>query len=152
MTLQKDSNYQQKEIRESQQIPLWAEKLTVNRRQRKVGEVVVRKQVETRMIQVPIKEEKLIIERIGENPEQLAEVVIGTSQINGVPLDKFSQTDTLHITKSHYLSIEMAQNFLKALALLPSAANSTIRLEIISDSSEEQIKHQQICDRFTAPN
>jgi hypothetical protein len=152
MTLQKDSNYQQKEIRESQQIPLWAEKLTVNRRQRKVGEVVVRKQVETRMIQVPIKEEKLIIERIGENPEQLAEVVIGTSQINGVPSDKFSQTDTLHITKSHYLSIEMAQNFLKALALLPSAANSTIRLEIISDSSEEQIKHQQICDRFTAPN
>jgi hypothetical protein len=147
--LQKDSSDRQKEIREFQQIPLWSEKLTVNRRQRKVGEVIVRKQVETRMIQVPIKEEKLIIERIGENPEQIAEVVINTSQVNGFGSNQFPREDTLHLTKSHYLSVEMAQNFLKAIALLPSAAKTTIRLEITSDSSEEQIEHQQICDRYS---
>jgi hypothetical protein len=147
--LQKDSSDRQKEIRDSQQIPLWSEKLTVNRRQRKVGEVIVRKQVETRMIQVPIQEEKIIIERIGENPEQLAEVVINTSLVNGVPSNNFARENTLHLTKSHYLSVEMAQNFLKAIALLPSAANTTIRLEIMSNSSEEQIEHQQICDRYS---
>jgi stress response protein YsnF len=147
--LQKDNSDRRKEIRESQQIPLWSEKLTVNCRQRKVGEVIVRKQVETRMIQVPIKEEKLIIERIGENPEQLAEVVINTNQVNGVQLNRLAQENTLHLTKSHYLSVEMAQNLLKAIALLPSAAKTTVRLEVISDSSEKQIEHQQICDRYS---
>lgn len=149
MQLPENNNNRPKEIRESQQISLWSEKLIVNRRQKKVGEVVVRKQVETRMIQVPVREEKLIIERIGEHPEQLAEVVIGTSKINGIELDKFAQTNTLHITKSCYLSLETAQQLLNAIANLSSATNAKIRLEIVSNSSEEQIEQQNVCDRFS---
>lgn len=148
MTLQENNNYLSQEIKESQTISLLAEKLVVNRRQRKVGEVIIRKHFETRMIQVPIKEEKLIIERIGEHPQQLAEVVIGTSQINGIELNQLAHTNTLHITKSNYLSVETAQKLLDALAHLSSAANATIRLEIISNNSEEQIEHQSICDRY----
>lgn len=68
---------------ESYQISLLEEKLQVAHRKQKVGEVVIRKQVETRMINIPIRREKLIVERIGENPEQLTEVVVAEETVNG---------------------------------------------------------------------
>lgn len=139
---------QSPEIRESWQIPLWEEKLKVNRRQRKVGEVIVRKQVETRMVQVPVRQEKLIVERIGEQPEQLAEVVLSNGQVNGFEFGQLNQGDTFHLTKSQFLTVETAQKLLEAVANLSSASNAKIRLEIVTNDSQQQIEHQHICDRY----
>jgi stress response protein YsnF len=52
------------EVREEQIIRLLAERLVVNQNKRKVGDVTIRKEVETRMIQVPVRREKLIVEQI----------------------------------------------------------------------------------------
>lgn len=135
-------------IKESVQISLLEEKLTVNRHKRKVGEVVVRKKIETRMIQVPIRQEKLIVERIGEGSEQIAEVVIGETKINGFEAVDLVEDD-LHITQSNYLDLKTARQLLQAIAGLSSATNAKIRLEIVNNSSQEQIESQSICDRYT---
>lgn len=135
-------------IKESVQISLFEEKLKVNRRKRKVGEVVVRKKIETRMIQVPIRTEKLIVERVGEGSGQIAEVVIGESKINGFEPIELTEDDTLHITRSHFLTVETARQLLQAISGLSSANNAKIRLEIVTNSNQEQIELQNLCDRY----
>jgi stress response protein YsnF len=65
----KPSVVQQEEV-----IPLHEERLIVDQKKQKVGEVVVRKEIETEIIQVPVQREKLIVEQVGEEPQQLAEI------------------------------------------------------------------------------
>lgn len=55
-------------------IPLHEERLVVDQKKQKVGEVVVRKEIETEIIQVPVQREKLIVEQVGAEPHQLAEI------------------------------------------------------------------------------
>lgn len=129
-------------------IPLLEEQLQVTRRQRKIGEVVIRKQVETQMVQVPIRREKLIVERIGQNPQQLAEIVVGSETVNGYNYEEIDSTNSLHITKSNFLDLSTAQALLKALEKLEAANNAKIRLEIVTNCPKSQIEHQELCDRY----
>ena len=135
-------------VKETWQTSLLEERLRVNRRKQKVGEVVVRKKIETHMIQVPVRREKLIVERVGEASEPIAEVLIGESKVNGFKPIELTEDGTLHLTKSHFLTIETAQQLLQALSALSSAEGAKIRLEIVSNSSQEQIEYQNICDRY----
>ena len=134
-------------IKESQKISLLEEKLKINRYKRKVGEVVVRKQIETYTIQVPMRREKLIVERVGQNTEQIAEVVIGESKVNGFE-PVLIEDDNQHITRSQYLDVRTARQLIQALTGLSSAKGAKIRLEIISNSAQEQMEHRNLCDRF----
>lgn len=61
-------------IVEEETIPLKEERLMVDRHRRKAGEVIVRKEIETEIIEVPVQREKLIVEQVGDNPKQLAEI------------------------------------------------------------------------------
>ncbi|MBE9143600.1 YsnF/AvaK domain-containing protein [Planktothrix mougeotii] len=65
-------------------IPLKEEKLIVERERRKVGEVVIRKQVETYFVQVPVKREKLVIEQVGTDDQILAEIPLSEETIRVV--------------------------------------------------------------------
>jgi len=76
---------QTSEIVEEDMIRLLEEKLVVNRSKQKVGEVVVRKEIETRVVEVPVRREKLIVEQVGEEPKQLAEIDLGKGKVTGVP-------------------------------------------------------------------
>jgi hypothetical protein len=60
-------------------IPLLEERLMVNLAQRKVGEVVVRKEIQTHVIQVqvPVRREKLIVEQVSPDYKRLAEIELG---------------------------------------------------------------------------
>lgn len=62
------------EVAQEEVIPLQEERLIVERARQKVGEVVVRKEIETEIIQVPVQREKLIVEQVGAEPRQLAEI------------------------------------------------------------------------------
>lgn len=66
-------------------IPLLEERLIVDQKQRKVGEVVVRKEIETEIIEVPVQREKLIVEQVGPEPKQLAEIDLTEEQVPPVP-------------------------------------------------------------------
>ncbi|MBE9157974.1 YsnF/AvaK domain-containing protein [Nodosilinea sp. LEGE 06152] len=63
-------------------IQLVEERLVVNRRRVKVGEISVRRVVETEIVEVPIRREKLVVERIGEG-EPLVELKLGEPRLLG---------------------------------------------------------------------
>lgn len=142
------NNNQESNASEVYHIPLLEEKLRVDCRHQKIGEVIVRKQVETKIIKVPVRREKLVVERIGKNPKLLTEVVIGEVKVNGFKYEELNNDDNLHITRSHFLDLQTAEELLEAVASLSSAANARVRLEIVTNCSEHQIQHQDICDRY----
>ena len=133
-------------------ITLLEEKLEVVRRKQKVGEVIVRKKVETRIVEIPLRREKLVVERIGKNPQQLAEVVINEEKVNGFGYDELEQNrHRLNVTRSQHFSLKQAQSILDAIAN-SATDNLKIRLEIVSDSSDSQQQYQNICDRALNSN
>lgn len=82
-TLPLNSHQQPAKVVEEANIALKAEKLVIERERKKVGEVVVRKEVETHYIQVPVKREKLIIEQVSdEESTRLAEIPLSEQIIN----------------------------------------------------------------------
>jgi stress response protein YsnF len=62
-------------------IPLLAERLVVDRHKRKVGEVVVRKVIETEVIEVVVRREKLIVEQVSPSYKELAVIDLGETSI-----------------------------------------------------------------------
>lgn len=73
------------EVVQEEVIPLREERLIVDQKRRKVGEVVVRKEIETEIIEVPIQREKLIVEQVGAEPKQLAEIDLTEDQFPPLP-------------------------------------------------------------------
>ena len=130
-------------------IILLEEKVKIDRRKQKVGEVIISKKIETRMVQVPVRKEKLIVEKIGKHPERIAEVVVGEEKVNGFKFSDLIDANTLHITKSNFVSLETAEKILADLHSLSTTANTKVRLEIVTNSSQQQIEQQAICDRYS---
>ncbi len=146
------SNDRRSEINspESYQISLLEEKLQVARRQQKVGEVVIRKQVETRMISIPIRREKLIVERIGENPEQLTEVIVAEETVNGFKYNELDTNNSLSVNRSQFLSLASAEKLLTDIKQLSSTANTKIRVTIATNCADLETLSElkKICDRY----
>lgn len=69
------------EIVAQETIRLLEERLVVDNKKYKVGEVIVRKVVETRMLQVPVRREKLIIEQLYPRYKKLGEVSLSETDI-----------------------------------------------------------------------
>ncbi|NDJ17426.1 DUF2382 domain-containing protein [Myxacorys almedinensis] len=69
---------------QEQAIRLLEERLSVSYQKQKVGEVVIRKEIETQMIQVPVRREKLIVEQVGSSPRRLAEIDLSQGEIEGL--------------------------------------------------------------------
>ena len=142
------SNSQSSIDSEDIKLSLLEEKLRVVRQKQKIGEVVVRKQVETRIAKIPLRREKLIIERVGKNPQQLTEVVISEEKIDGFKYDELEPDNSqFHTAKSKYVGIKQAQNILNEIEQLAPTSRLKIRLEIITDSSDLQKLYRNICDR-----
>ena len=132
---------------EEHQIKLLEEKLIVKRLKQKVGEIIVRKQIETRTIHLPIRREKLIIEKAGATTEHLAEIDLKEGEVNGVKFSELTNTDDLYLTQSNFVPLEAAQQLLTEIHNRGNG-NIKIRLEIVADSSESQNAYQDICDRY----
>lgn len=73
------------EIAQEEIIPLREERLIVDQQRRKVGEVVMRKEIETEIIEVPVQREKLIVEQVGDDPKRLAEIDLADEQLPPLP-------------------------------------------------------------------
>lgn len=72
------------QVVQEETIRLLEERLKVDYQKHKVGEVIVRKEVETEMIQVPVRREKLIVEQISPDHRQLAEIDLGQGDLSGI--------------------------------------------------------------------
>jgi hypothetical protein len=92
------------------------EKLILNRSKRKAGEVIVRKEVETRMVEVPVRYEKLIVEQIGAETRQLASIDLGKGEVVGVEFADASDSTYLPRVKGEFATLAIASHVLDMIA------------------------------------
>ena len=145
------------EVVEEEIVRLLEERLIVNRSKRKVGDVVVRKEIETRMVEVPVQREILIVEQVGSENKVLAEIDLGQGQVTGVELTKPANTEAKHreiLTSDHpytvsgeFISPKAASNLLEAIALRGKHGCQKVRVELIVDNAEVQEAYQKMFDR-----
>ena len=145
---EENSQIVEREILQSHDISLLEEKLVVQRLRQKIGEVVVRKEIETRMIHIPIRREKLIVEKVGVTTEHLTEIDLGEEKVNGVKFSELQNADSVYQAQSNFISLEALQKLLPQIANNLTRENMKVRLEIITDCPESQKVCQDICNQF----
>lgn len=140
------------QVAEEQIIRLIEERLFVESSKRKVGEVIVRKVIETRMVQVPVRREKLIVEQISPEHKQLAEIDLGQEEISGIEL---TEVERLEVTRfdsgltvnGEFSSPKIASLLLNAIALEQNHGCKQVRVTIAVEDESRQKKYQEWFDR-----
>ena len=139
-------------VSEEEIIRLLGERLLVERTKRKVGEVIVRKEIETRMVQVPVRREKLIIEQVSPERKQLAEIDLGQEELTGIELtepaslNEVASLDGLTVG-GVFNSPKIASLLLNAIALERRHGCKQIRIEIVVENEERQKTYQEWFNR-----
>jgi Domain of unknown function (DUF2382) len=116
------------EVIAQETIHLLEERLIVETKRYKIGEVVVRKVVETRMIEVPVRREKLIVEQLYPEYKQLAEIDIDEEEKTKSEAIKPESLNGKSIT-SEFGSIHTAIQYLEAIA--PQHQGENIKIVIM---------------------
>ncbi|MEG3877395.1 DUF2382 domain-containing protein [Microcoleus sp. herbarium7] len=124
-------------------IRLLEERLVINRSKRKVGEVIVRKEIETRMVQVPIQWEKLIVEQVGDDPKVLAEIDLGEGNITGIDLTEIKSDRQEPTVKAEFTSVQKASKILNAIASQPRHGCVKVRLELVLEDKQLEDTYQK---------
>ncbi|MEH2194972.1 MAG: DUF2382 domain-containing protein [Nostoc sp.] len=140
------------EVSEEQIIRLLEERLLVKSSKRKVGEVIVRKVIETRMVQVPVRREKLIVEQISPERKQLAEIDLGQEEISGIDLTGVEGLEVTHFdsgltVSGEFSSPKTASLLLNAIALEQNHGCNRVRITIGVEDESHQQKYQEWFDR-----
>ncbi|NEQ25329.1 MAG: DUF2382 domain-containing protein [Microcoleus sp. SIO2G3] len=125
-------------------LQLLEERVVVDRSKRKVGEVIVRKEIETYMVQVPVRRERLIVEQVGAENKQLASIDLSQGEISGIDLSngavsgltsQSAPSSSSSMVTVSFNSIEAAHQALAELAAQASQGQST-RIDISLPSSD----------------
>ncbi len=124
-------------------IRLLEERLVINRSKRKVGEVIVRKEIETRMVQVPIQWEKLIVEQVGDDPKVLAEIDLGEGNITGIDLAQTKSDRQEPTVKAEFTSVQKASKILNAIASQPRHGCLKVRIELVLEDKQLEDTYQK---------
>lgn len=146
------------EVVQQEIVRLLEERLVVNRSKWKVGEVVLRKEVENKIVQVPIRREKLIIEQVSPETKQIAEIDLGNGEVTGVAVGEASGSDALHrevssssntpsTVSGEFLSPKAASHLLEAIALQERHGCAKVRVELVLDNPEYRETYQTMFDR-----
>ncbi|MGH2413213.1 MAG: hypothetical protein ACREPR_17725, partial [Brasilonema sp.] len=121
------------------------------RTKRKVGEVIVRKEIETQIVQIPIRREKLIVEQVSPERKQLAEIDLGQETISGVDLN-LTERETSALTTNfdgglsvsgEFSSPKIASLLLNAIALEKNHGCKAVRVTILVEDEEHQKTYQE---------
>lgn len=141
----------QSEVVVEEVIRLLEERLVVNLNKRKIGEVIVRKEVETRMVEVPVQYEKLIVEQVGAEPKILAEIDLSQSEsdISGLEMAATanSNSDNQANTTGVFTSPKTASLLLDAISRQKNHGCQMVRVEIVLKDTEHQKTYQEWFDR-----
>ncbi|MDF5709159.1 MAG: DUF2382 domain-containing protein [Nostoc sp. S4] len=140
------------DISEEKIIRLLEERLVVESRKRRIGEVIVRKEIETRMVQVPVRREKLIVEQVSPEHKQLAEIDLSQGEISGLELSEVERLEITHFNNGltvsgEFTSPKIASLLLNAIALEQNHACKQVRVTITVEDESHQKKYQEWFDR-----
>ncbi|ACB53997.1 hypothetical protein cce_4649 [Crocosphaera subtropica ATCC 51142] len=94
------------------EIKLLQERLKVEREKEKVGEVIVRKETETKVAIVPLQQEKLIVEQVNTDNsqvEKIAEVDLKKSQVR----EQRVESESASTIKEKFNSCQEATDYLQ---------------------------------------
>ncbi|MEX0268305.1 DUF2382 domain-containing protein [Leptolyngbyaceae cyanobacterium UHCC 1019] len=119
-------------------LSLLEERLVIDSHKRKVGEVIVRKEIETRIVEVPIRREKLIVEQISPTFKQL--VVVDLGQIDETEFDQTAsiKMPRLDTTAHEFDDANAAIQFLEAIAAHPAESQQPIHISIMLNNRTDQ--------------
>jgi len=120
-------------------VPLMEEGFTVSYQPRKMGEVIVRKQIQTRMVQVPVRYEKLIVEQISPERKSLVELDLSGGELGNVEI---AETSFPSIT-GEFASTKAASSVLEAIAKTLDQRCKKVRVEIEIDDPSLQQAYQE---------
>lgn len=147
-----DSHVVEEEI-----VRLLEERLVVNRSKWKVGEIIVRKEIETETVQVPIRREKVIVELNTEtNETKVLAIDLAAGEVTGVEQKDIAPSTPQLVANSNnptntvvgeFLSPKAASNLLEAIALQKHHGCTKVRIELIVENSELQETYQKMFDR-----
>ncbi|GAB4210040.1 MAG: hypothetical protein Fur006_70260 [Coleofasciculaceae cyanobacterium] len=135
------------EVVEEEIVRLLEERLMINRSKWKVGEVVVRKEVENKIVQVPIRREKIIIEQVSPETKLIAEIDLGKGEITGVERSNAPSSDTSHTVVGEFVSPKAVSNLLNAIALQRYHGCAKVRVELVVEDPELRETYQNMFDR-----
>jgi uncharacterized protein (TIGR02271 family) len=135
------------EVVEEEIVRLLEERLMINRSKWKVGEVVVRKEVANKIVQVPIRREKIIIEQVSPEPKQIAEIDLGKGEITGVERSNAPSSDTPYNVVGEFVSPKAVSNLLNAIALQRYHGCAKVRVELVVEDPELRETYQNMFDR-----
>jgi stress response protein YsnF len=141
--LETDEDEENLDIVDQEVIRLLEERLVINRSKRKVGEVIVRKEIETRMVQVPIQWEKLIVEQVGDDPKVLAEIDLGEGSITGIDLTEIKSDRQEPTVKAEFTSVQKASKILNSIASQPRHGCVKVRLELVLENKQLEDTYQK---------
>lgn len=142
-------------------VRLLEERLVVDRQKRKVGEVIVRKEIETRMVEVPVRWEKLIVEQVSPERKQLASIDLHQDTLN--PLDQ-NALNTLELREPttvangtvtdetdavQYIPINLANQVLYKLTQFPQFSSAQVKM-IFADPELQAQYQRWLTDRKTS--
>ncbi|BAY73888.1 hypothetical protein NIES25_02960 [Nostoc linckia NIES-25] len=140
------------DISEEKIIRLLEERLVVESNKHRIGEVVVRKEIETRMVQVPVRREKLIVEQVSPEHKQLAEIDLSGGEISGLELNELETVELTHFdggltVTGEFSSPKIASLLLNAIALEKNHGCNKVRVAISVADESHQRKYQEWFDR-----
>ena len=155
---------------------LLEERLRIELNQRKIGEIVIRKEIETQLVQVqvPIRREKLIIEQVSPAYKLLAEIDLEQSsqssgatvnpisdnlisanndkQSMGVEFDSLPKNLDRRMTPPTVYgstdSLKATSELLTEIASLPKHDCGVVRIEIALKNSKHQASYQALVDHY----
>lgn len=144
-------------------IPLLEERLVVDLTRRKSGDIVVRKEIETHLlqVQVPVRREKLIVEQVSPEYRLIAEIDLGEAPITEglitkgiVPDDKsiavsLVASDRSTIDNHHTYSTQGTIDLLTELKNLPDCDWEHLKIEVIFQNFDCQDRYQSMLDRHS---
>jgi Domain of unknown function (DUF2382) len=159
------------QILTEQVISLLEERLVVDLTRRKVGDIVVRKEIETQLmqVQVPIRREKLIVEQVSPEYNRIAEIDLGSQQVDPQAIAssierEFSATGngdksiTVSLVSTDRATIQgrtyspqAAIDLLEELARMPDRDWENIQIEIVLKNADRQANYQAVLDRYSQP-
>lgn len=126
-----------------QKISLLEERLVVNRSQQKVGEILVRKQIETRIVEVPLRREILLIEQVEPENKLLATIDLEEDNLNRFIASNTVTNPTEYVVRGEFNSLEAASRILHQMNQIPSSDRQKVKIEIVVDNSQQQTLYQQ---------
>lgn len=125
-------------------IQLLEERLNVRLNTRKVGEVIVRKVVETEMVSIPIRREKLIVEQVTPHPQQLAAIDLGREEIAGIEAHTVDAVEG-QLSSDAFITVDLANQVLSAI--LSQAAYQKARVKLTFEDEQIRTAYQRWMDR-----